>query len=427
VSKRKEEKWYLLRKEEKELLESLGIEIWAEIDEIEIEGRRVIEKVIAFPAPQEKEKLERLLLGRIEVPTIIENLFYLKKGEKLVEIEKKEKSYLLKEILEEVALEEGLEIVFHNPHGERAEPIFDGRLHIFNWSVPPERKAEKGYLPEVFGVYLEEGRQGDAFLVKEIPFGVLFDEAGVIFGEIYGEGGLNLYIYFDLAHGNNCPELMKKIIEKWKERREEKTFLKDSTVKELLKHFFLRKIEKERKVAEEKVRKAKRDYQEIVEKLREVIEEIEREERRLLALENFTEEAQKEIEKEIEFLFSIPEVKNISILGEKLIVETYPIEIEFAGGKYNLGEYLIEIDEERGEIRIKGSRNPKPEADHPHVKAGDPCLGNIKGKVYKLLADYRYGMLVQLLIEFLKSYNPDDKFFEIGLWKRKEKEKEDEG
>jgi hypothetical protein len=98
-------------------------------------------------------------------------------------------------------------------------------------------------------------------------------------------------------------------------------------------------------------------------------------------------------------------------------VRSEPIRIDWRGLRYELGGYRIELDL-AGDVRIESldKLGPKPHWDHPHVQDGLPCLGNLREGVLKLIAQYQLALAIQVLLEFLSTYDPAEAYTSIEGW-----------
>ncbi len=126
-----------------------------------------------------------------------------------------------------------------------------------------------------------------------------------------------------------------------------------------------------------------------------------------------------EADAELARLISVPGVRSVSVVDRSLHVIAGPVQIEWNGALYHLGDYRIVLDL-AGDVRVESlSRlGPKPYWDHPHVQDGLPCLGNIRDGVLKLIADYELALAVQVLMDFLRTYRPDSAYCPLEGWPR---------
>ena len=110
--------------------------------------------------------------------------------------------------------------------------------------------------------------------------------------------------------------------------------------------------------------------------------------------------------------------KKVELTADRLLARTYPVEIEYDEWKYNLGSYDISIWFIGNSIEISSLNGIKHQGyPHPHVDTDDhPCLGNIHNIVHKLLINGDYSNLLNLLNQFVRSYNDDNPFVKIERW-----------
>ena len=103
--------------------------------------------------------------------------------------------------------------------------------------------------------------------------------------------------------------------------------------------------------------------------------------------------------------------KNFRMGSAGLTGVTTPIQITYESVEYLLGCYIIEVGDS-GTISIKSETNLSVTGErfnnccHPHVNSSNsPCLGNISAEVPKLVAENSYGVLMEIMYDFLCSYN----------------------
>ena len=98
---------------------------------------------------------------------------------------------------------------------------------------------------------------------------------------------------------------------------------------------------------------------------------------------------------------------------------TAPMEIVWDGGRYDMGSYRISLPLSSGRLAIHPERGCT-DVDgypHPHVNSdGNPCLGNIGGPLAQLLGEGEHAQAIVLLLEFLRSYNPDNPYIRLERW-----------
>ena len=112
-------------------------------------------------------------------------------------------------------------------------------------------------------------------------------------------------------------------------------------------------------------------------------------------------------------------LRSLKIENGLLEASTAPIEIMWDGVHYEMGSYVIQLPLGNGRVTIH------PDEDcthvdgyfHPHVNSdGNPCLGNIGGSLAQLLGEGEHAQAITLLLEFLRSYNPDNPYVRLERW-----------
>ena len=124
---------------------------------------------------------------------------------------------------------------------------------------------------------------------------------------------------------------------------------------------------------------------------------------------------------EYERVLAVPGILSLKVdEGSQIEVRTSPIEIEWEGTTYGLGSYRMTLDMD-GDIALHSVQRlgPKPHWDHPHVQDSLPCLGNLRPGVLKLIAEYEIGLAVQVLMDFLRTYQPETAYCPIEGWPSK--------
>ncbi len=106
----------------------------------------------------------------------------------------------------------------------------------------------------------------------------------------------------------------------------------------------------------------------------------------------------------------------VEVRGSRVEFTTDEIVIAHGGRRYGLGAFRVTMDLENG-ISIAGE-TPPPVAEwpHPHVQGGKPCLGALAVGVEKLLAECSVAPLAVILVQFLKSYDPDTAYCAVERW-----------
>ena len=120
---------------------------------------------------------------------------------------------------------------------------------------------------------------------------------------------------------------------------------------------------------------------------------------------------------QFEELAGLPLVAAVEAGGSCLRVRTEPVTIEWDSRRYRLGAYSLTLDLD-GDVRVDSLEHLGPKAgwDHPHVQDGLPCLGNLRPGILKLIGDFELALAVQLLLEFLVTYQPETAYTPIDGW-----------
>ena len=121
---------------------------------------------------------------------------------------------------------------------------------------------------------------------------------------------------------------------------------------------------------------------------------------------------------ELSHILANPLVKAISFpYANAMNLYTHPITIEHGDQKYLVGEFAIEIYFE-GYIKIRNLNNPGRYTyyDHPHIRDGEPCFGNISDVFGKLIAECNFSVLANLVIAYLQKYTEGDAYCEVAYW-----------
>jgi hypothetical protein len=117
---------------------------------------------------------------------------------------------------------------------------------------------------------------------------------------------------------------------------------------------------------------------------------------------------------EFEQLLSHPDIEKIRIEGSSLIVETGMISIREGELLFDIGKFTITLPSGptvQPTMRNKSGTKAYRQCgsmDHPHVRAGIPCLGTISTILPELIKNKQYPVAVVLCIEYLKSWNRED-------------------
>ncbi len=109
--------------------------------------------------------------------------------------------------------------------------------------------------------------------------------------------------------------------------------------------------------------------------------------------------------------------ESIKVEDSSVIATTYPIVLEHDGGRYDFEPYTVEVRLDTGKVLISGGTECNGYV-HPHV-TDDPnniCWGNIGHLVSRLAGELDLHGLLQMVHNFLHSYNSSDPFQKIEKW-----------
>lgn len=119
--------------------------------------------------------------------------------------------------------------------------------------------------------------------------------------------------------------------------------------------------------------------------------------------------------RELDGLLGIPEIRQIQVLEDRLRVFTDTVDTVVASKRYRLGCFRLDI-RFNGDVDIKNLTRAHGYYDHPHVWNAKPCLGNIRQSVLKLVSEFQWVATTELLLEYLKTVNPNGWYTPIDHW-----------
>lgn len=120
---------------------------------------------------------------------------------------------------------------------------------------------------------------------------------------------------------------------------------------------------------------------------------------------------------EFDRLRNHPHVAGVEVFEGGLRVRTTAIHIAVESRRYLIGRFEMELYVGGRVLLHNVARVGADGCDHPHVKKGSPCLGNIAGPVAKLIGEFEFVTAAFLLLEFLESYNPENAYCSVSHWK----------
>jgi len=120
---------------------------------------------------------------------------------------------------------------------------------------------------------------------------------------------------------------------------------------------------------------------------------------------------------ELDRIRGLSGIKSIDVGPGFITVCTDTIYVNFQDKRYRIGDFRLEIYLS-GYFRMNNINNPGRYAyyDHPHIRDGEPCVGNHTEALSKLIAEGQLSTVVAILLSYLQSYNPEDAYCEITCW-----------
>jgi hypothetical protein len=364
---------------------------------------------IVFPEEAEEEILSALgLIGGPRVATTDPRLRLILTDKVTILGQRGDKQGALADVFRIYAPELGAYILAANPHGNASPPTDEeGVLHVRFFSTPigPKRTV----LDKAFGHALPPGMK-DSLMPSGL--GVPIRSEGAIIGELVGG---TLYILFDLPHATPDEELPRNLLARVLEEvlevrarsrgdgREES--MEERYIRLALRRQRLRTVALlgRRAALKAKLSEARNAIFQAKSGLKEAEREL-----ALLGRGDPREAA----EKEIRALKNHPHVQRIVIDGDYLSVFTDEIFLQHEGKTYNLGKYQIKVPLEGGGRLAILNLSPKmagnEQVHHPLITGADGrtmCLGNF-APVISLIAERQWGLVAQLILQFLHHVNP---------------------
>lgn len=121
-------------------------------------------------------------------------------------------------------------------------------------------------------------------------------------------------------------------------------------------------------------------------------------------------------EEEYEMLRNLPHVASLAVNGDHVEMRTDTIHIQ----RVCVGRFRVNYDFAIRSIRMRNEtralRDDGVCYDHPHVRRGNPCLGNITKPVVDMLVSRDLPKLIPLTLDFLLSYNPSNPYRRLEYW-----------
>jgi hypothetical protein len=138
--------------------------------------------------------------------------------------------------------------------------------------------------------------------------------------------------------------------------------------------------------------------------------------RELASLEGEEGDEPVDFGEEYDRIRSHPLVTDLTIKDDLIIATTLPLTTTFEDERVHLGRFAIEIHL-NGDVRISNLTRRLWNFDHPHIRDGSPCLGNIQDGIAKLIGTYQLAAVIQVLIDFLQLVNPREWVVSVEYWR----------
>lgn len=122
------------------------------------------------------------------------------------------------------------------------------------------------------------------------------------------------------------------------------------------------------------------------------------------------------INRELERLHELPDVADVTASATGLRILTRPIQVEHRGKLHALGTFQIDLSY-NGEISVRNLTSRHGYYDHPHIWDGNPCLGNVREGLSKLIGELQLAAASEVLLDFLRTINPKDWHVPIEHWR----------
>lgn len=158
--------------------------------------------------------------------------------------------------------------------------------------------------------------------------------------------------------------------------------------------------------------------------------QLEQYQKRIKELSLFGEETRERFGKEFDKLCTLSGVGRVEVIEGEILVFTEEITIEYQGENYKIGHFRISLNTEDGEIKCfnlnRRLGHDSNRFDHPHISRGEPCLGNVKEGLAKLMGSYEYAVAIQIILDWLRSYNDEGAYKDAKIreWPIKTGDKE---
>jgi hypothetical protein len=331
-------------------------------------------------------------------------------------------------VLEEFSRKLDVEINVSYPKGKPSiTKNTPGTLFVRLYSAPSLRS--RLYLNEVFKVRLS----GDSrYSFRPTNNGTpIRDQKGNMVAQLYGT---TLFILFNLPRSQQAGNILKSIMEEvaklYELHGDPSTQIPQKPLDKALKGFlgFCRQRNTEHRQVRTKVQDLARQIAHVEATLTRLRDEEQRYRTRLEILEQDSE-PEDQYKRDFTRIVEHPDIRSIEVTASKISVLTSPIDIEYQGDTYQIGQFRIEIYPKASKRFVKcfntwGAKKVggyyKESYHHPHVKTDGICTSReLRGEVARLISDSKYYELVEKVLDYLKTVNPQSWSLPITKWPKK--------
>ena len=176
-------------------------------------------------------------------------------------------------------------------------------------------------------------------------------------------------------------------------------------------------LQKEHERAQDEVYAAQRRIAELAKGITEETRRVRAGRKRLEAVQGWLEEAERQHAAEFEALVRHPMVGRVECDAKAVTVYTQPIRIDWDDIPHKIGDFKIRLGW-NGDVDLENIHNYGESVvyDHPHITRGQPCLGNVQEGVAKLVGEFQFAAAVDVIINFLQTYDPKEAWKKIENW-----------
>lgn len=300
-----------------------------------------------------------------------------------------------------------------------------GYFHLRFWGSMASAISHS-YDELMFGEQLGGGQHdGLSFTITGIP---LLSPEGTLVGELFPDA---LFIPFDLPHPSTpAGSILRGILDlacvhmiESSEYIERRAKLGDMIAMAQRKQFVElcnKRAREEFENATERLKRSEENVTNYSQSLTAAIRES-NEYRRIIELGGPRADLQKErFEREYDALRNLEFIHDVNYNNNTLILTTEYLVTDklWDGSVRELGIYKIRIPTRGGSIKVENLTRKVESRHHPHdVNDGELCLGNMAEASVKLIAQYEYVTLAEMLVIFLQRPNEDDSVGRhVRLW-----------